>query len=63
MDEKGFRVGISDHVKAICNRREKGMTGKFAMDGIHELITVIGCISGDDRVISPILFTSALLST
>lgn len=35
-----------------CQRREKGMIGKMATDGIRELITVVETISGDGKVLS-----------
>ena len=55
VDEKVFRLGISDRAKVICKRRERGMTRKLATDGNRELITVIECISGDGRVIPPFI--------
>ena len=55
VDEKGFQLGISDHAKVICKRRERGMTGKLATDGNRELITVIECVSGDGKVIPPFI--------
>jgi len=33
MAEKGFRQGVSDRAKVICQRRERGMSGKMATDG------------------------------
>ena len=55
VDEKGFRLGISDRAKVICKRRERGMTGKLATDGNRELITVIECISGDGYALAPFI--------
>jgi len=55
MDEKGFRQGISDRAKVICQRRERGMTGKMATDGTRELITVVETICGDGTVLSPLI--------
>ena len=53
VDEKGFRLGISDRAKVICKRREREMTGKLATDGNRELITVIECVSGSGQAIAP----------
>ena len=55
MDEKGFKQGISDRAKVICLRRPKGMTGKVAMDGERELITMVETISGDGIVLPPLV--------
>lgn len=55
MDEKGFRQGISDKAKVMCLRRERGMTGKMATDGIRELITVVETISGDGVSLPPLV--------
>ena len=55
MDEKGFRQGISDRAKVICQRRPRGTTGKVAQDGNKELVTVIETISGNGTVLPPLI--------
>jgi len=55
MDEKGFRQGVSDRTKVICQRREHGMTGKMATDRTRELIMIVETISGDGAVLSPLI--------
>jgi len=52
MDEKGFRQGVSDRAKVICQGQECGMTGKMATHGTRKLITVVETISGDRAVLS-----------
>ena len=55
MDEKGFRMGISDRCKVICWQRGRGITGKLAQDGNRELITVIKTICGDGTLLPPLV--------
>jgi len=55
MDEKGFRQGISDRAKVICQCRERGMTGKVATDGTRELIAVVETISGDGTALTKLI--------
>jgi len=55
MDEKGFRQGVSDPAKVICQRRERGMSRKIATNGTRELITVVETISGDGQVLFPLV--------
>jgi len=60
MDEKGFRQGVSDRAKVICQRWERGITGKIATDRIRELITVVETISGDRGVLSPLIIWGSI---
>ena len=58
MDEKGFRQGVSDRARVICRRLPRGMSGKVAIDGNRELITVIETISGDGIVLPPLIIVN-----
>jgi len=55
MDKKGFRQGVSDRAKVICQYQELGMTRKMATDGTQELITVVETISEHGAVLSPLI--------
>ena len=55
MDDKGFGQGIADRAKVICRRLPRGMSGKVAIDGNRELITVVETISGDGYILPPLV--------
>jgi len=61
MEEKGFRQGVSDRAKVICQPRERGMSGKMATDGTRELITVVETISGDGQVLFPLVICKGVV--
>ena len=55
MDEKGFRQGIADRARVICRHLPRGMSGKVAIDGNRELITVVETVCGDGFVLPPLV--------
>ena len=54
-DVKGFRQGISHGAKVSIRWRETGMTAKVTSDRKRELLPVIECVSGEERVLPPMI--------
>ena len=53
MDEKGFRMGTVLRCHVICRRSWR--SPKLIQDGSRDWVTVIEAISGDGRVLSPMM--------
>ena len=53
MDEKGFMMGVALHCKVICKKGPRSV--KLTQDGSREWLTVIEAISGDGRVLRPMI--------
>ena len=53
MDEKGFMMGVALRCKVICKKGPR--TAKLTQDGSREWVTVIEAISGDGRVLCPMI--------
>ena len=60
MDDKGFRQGIADRAKILCQRLANGRSGKVPSDTNRKLIIVGQAISGDGIVLLPfVIYTGA----
>jgi hypothetical protein len=53
MDEKGFSMGVALRCKVICRRSRR--TPKLTQDGSREWVTVIETVSGDGRILRPMI--------
>ena len=53
MDEKGFMMGVALRCKVICRKHRR--SAKITQDGSREWVTVIECVSGDGRVLRPMI--------
>ena len=53
MDEKGFTMGVALRCKVICKKGPRSV--KLTQDGSREWVTVIEAISGDGRVLRPMI--------
>jgi len=53
MDEKGFMMGVALRCKVIC--RENRQSTTLTQDGSREWVTVIETVSGDGRVLRPMI--------
>ena len=53
MDEKGFMMGVALRCKVICKRGTR--SARLTQDGSREWVTVIETISGDGRVLRPMI--------
>ena len=53
MDEKGFRIGVALRCKVICKKDRR--SPKLTQDESREWVTVIETISGDGRVLRPMI--------
>ena len=53
MDEKGFMMGVALRCKVICKKGRR--SAKKTQDGSQEWVTVIETLSGDGRVLHPMI--------
>jgi len=53
MDEKGFMMGVALRCKVICKKGPRSV--KKTQDGSREWVTVIEAVSGDGRVLRPMI--------
>jgi len=53
MDEKGFMMGVALRCKVICRKNRRSTT--LTQDGSREWVTVIKTVSGDGRVLRPMI--------
>jgi len=53
MDKKGFMMGVALRCKVICKKGPRA--GKLTQDGSREWVTVIEAVSGDGRVLRPMI--------
>jgi len=58
MDEKGFMIGVALRCKVICKRGRR--SPKLTQDGIREWVTVVETVSGDGRVLRPMIINKGL---
>jgi len=53
MGEKGFMMGVALRCKVIC--KQGWRSPKLTQDGIREWVTVVETVSGDERVLRPMI--------
>ena len=53
VDEKGFMMGVAKRCKVICCRRRR--VPRLTQDGSREWVTVVETVSGDGRVLRPMI--------
>ena len=53
MDEKGFMMGVALRCKVICRKGPRA--ARLTQDGSREWVTPIEAVSGDGRVLRPMI--------
>lgn len=58
MNEKGFMMGVVLRCKVICKRGRRSPL--LTHDGIRECVIVIEAVSGDGRVLRPMIINKGV---